>query len=67
MAWRVTTFLSAWVAAGGPQGIGGPTSGYRLMLKRQREGAAMTAPAMLEARIEMHARVLPDHLAETWD
>src|SRR4051794_25362577 len=35
-----------------PEYCGGPT-GYRLMLKRQREGKSMCAPAQVEAVIEM--------------
>jgi hypothetical protein len=35
-----------------PESCGGPT-GYRLMLKRQREGSAMLEPTMVEAGIQM--------------
>src|ERR1044072_4851553 len=42
-----------------PEFCGGPT-GYRLMLKRQREGAAMSDPVLLEAGIEMLAEACPD-------
>ena len=49
-----------------PEHCGGPT-GYRLMLKRQREGAAMSDPVTLEAGIELYAEACPDEPAETWD
>jgi hypothetical protein len=49
-----------------PEFCGGPT-GYRLMLKRQREGAAMSDPVRLEAGIEMLAEACPDQPAGTWD
>jgi hypothetical protein len=37
------------------------------MLKRQREGAAMSGPVRLEAGIELYAEACPDEPAETWD
>jgi Plasmid pRiA4b ORF-3-like protein len=40
-----------------PEFCGGPT-GYRLMLKRQREGAAMSDPVRLEAGVQMLAEGL---------
>ena len=49
-----------------PEFCGGPT-GYRLMLKRQQEGAAMSDPVRLEAGIRMMAAVCPDQPAGTWD
>jgi hypothetical protein len=49
-----------------PEFCGGPT-GYRLMLKRQREGAAMSDPVLVEAGIEMLAEACPDQPARTWD
>ena len=49
-----------------PEHCGGPT-GYRLMLKRQREGAAMSDPVRREAGIEMYEQAWPDEPAETWD
>jgi hypothetical protein len=45
---------------------GGPT-GYRLMLKRQREGAAMSDPVRLEAGVQMLAEACPGQAARTWD
>jgi hypothetical protein len=48
-----------------PEFCGGPT-GYRLMMKRQREGAAMSDPVRLEAGIQMMAEACPDQPAETW-
>jgi hypothetical protein len=49
-----------------PEHCGGPT-GYRLMLKRQREGTAMSDPVLLEAGIEMFAEACPDQPPATWD
>ena len=49
-----------------PEFCGGPT-GYRLMIKRQREGAAMSDPLRLEAGIQMMASACPDQPAGTWD
>ena len=49
-----------------PEFCGGPT-GYRLMIKRQREGAAMSDPLRLEAGIQMMAEACPDWPAGTWD
>ena len=49
-----------------PEFCGGPT-GYRLMLKRQREGSAMLAPAMVETGILMLAEACPNQPRETWD
>jgi hypothetical protein len=49
-----------------PEFCGGPT-GYRLMLKRQREGAAMSDPVRLECGMQMLAEACPDQPATTWD
>src|SRR5215831_18628109 len=49
-----------------PEFCGGPT-GYRLMVKRQRVGAAMSDPVLVEAGIEMLAGACPDEPAPTWD
>ena len=49
-----------------PEQCGGPT-GYRLMLKRQQEGAAMSDPVRLEAGIQMMAAACPDQSSGTWD
>lgn len=50
-----------------PELCGGPT-GYRLMLKRQHEGAAMSDPVRLEAGIQMLAQqACPDEPADRWD
>lgn len=49
-----------------PEHCGGPT-GYRLMLKRQQEGAAMSDPVRLEAGIQMMAAACPDQSSGTWD
>jgi len=48
-----------------PEFCGGPT-GYRLMLKRQREGAAMSDPVRLEVGVQMLAEACPDQPARTW-
>lgn len=49
-----------------PEFCGGPT-GYQLMLKRQREGAAMSDPLWLEAGIQMLSAACPDRAESTWD
>jgi len=49
-----------------PEFCGGPT-GYRLMLKRQREGAGMSDPLRLEAGIQLMAEACPDESSATWD
>ena len=49
-----------------PEFSGGPT-GYRLMLKRQSEGSAMLAPALVETGILMLAEACPDQPPQTWD
>jgi hypothetical protein len=49
-----------------PELCGGPT-GYRLMIKRQREGAALSDPLRLEAGIQLMAAACPDQAAGTWD
>lgn len=49
-----------------PESCGGPT-GYRLMLKRQQDGTAMSDPLRVEAGIEMLAEACPDEPAQTWD
>ena len=49
-----------------PEFCGGPT-GYRLMLKRQREGTAMSDPVRLEAGVQMLADACPGQSARTWD
>ena len=49
-----------------PEFCGGPT-GYRLMLKRQREGAAMSDPLRLEAGVQMLAEVCPGQSVRSWD
>ena len=49
-----------------PEFCGGPT-GYRLMLKRQSEGKAMLAPAIVETGILMLAEACPDQATQTWE
>ena len=49
-----------------PEHCGGPT-GYRLMLKRQSEGAAMSDPLLLEAGIQMLAEARPDAPRKSWE
>jgi Plasmid pRiA4b ORF-3-like protein len=48
-----------------PEHCGGPT-GYRLMLKRQRQGEAMCTPLQMEAVIGMLAASNPDEPANKW-
>ena len=45
-----------------PEFCGGP-AGYRLMIKGQREGAAMSDPLRLEASIQLIAETCPDEEA----
>jgi Plasmid pRiA4b ORF-3-like protein len=49
-----------------PEFCGGPR-GYRLMLKRQAEGAAMSDPALLEAGVQILAAAHPEQPASSWD
>jgi hypothetical protein len=49
-----------------PEYCGGPT-GYRLMLKRQKEGKSMCTPVQVEAVIEMISVSDPDVPASTWE
>ena len=49
-----------------PEFCGGPR-GYRLMLKRQAEGAAMSDPALLEAGVQMLAAAHPEQPASSWN
>jgi hypothetical protein len=48
-----------------PEYCGGPT-GYRMMLKRQRQGEAMCTPVQMEAVIGIFATSNPDEPANTW-
>ena len=49
-----------------PEYCGGPT-GYRLMLKRQEEGASMGTAAQVEAAIAILTEAEPDAAPDTWD
>jgi hypothetical protein len=49
-----------------PEFCGGPT-GYRLMLKRQRLGVAMSDPLLVKAGIAVLAEACPEEPAQTWD
>ena len=49
-----------------PQYCGGPT-GYRLMLKRQKEGESMGTPAQVETVIAMLTAAHRDQPASSWD
>jgi Plasmid pRiA4b ORF-3-like protein len=48
-----------------PECCGGPT-GYRLMLKRQKEGESMGTPAQVEAVIVMLTAAHPDQPTSSW-
>ena len=48
-----------------PEHCGGPT-GYRLMLKRQKQGEAMYTPVQMEAVIGMFSAADPHEPASTW-
>ncbi len=63
---RQITDLPRRPGCGPPEYCGGPT-GYRLMLKRQREGNAMCTPAQVEAVIGMISVSDLDVPASTWD
>lgn len=49
-----------------PEHCGGPT-GYRLMLKRQKQGESMCTPAQVETVIGMLSASGPDVPTSTWD
>jgi hypothetical protein len=49
-----------------PEFCGGPT-GYRLMLKRQREGRAMLSPEIVEAGIQLLNQSSPDTPSSRWE
>jgi len=49
-----------------PEYCGGPT-GYRLMLKRQKEGESMGTPAQVETVIAMLTAAHRDQPASSWD
>ena len=49
-----------------PEGCGGPR-GYRLMLKRQQEGAWVSDPALVEATVQRLAVAYPEQPAKTWE
>src|SRR6516164_3324576 len=49
-----------------PEYCGGPT-GYRLMLKRQKEGESMGTPAQVEVVIAMLTAARRDQPASSWD
>src|ERR1039457_6867781 len=48
-----------------PQHCGGAT-GYRLLLKRQKQGEAMCAPVQMEALLEVLAASDPEAQGDTW-
>ena len=48
-----------------PESCGGPR-GYRLMLKRQQQGAAVSDPALVEATIQLLSATHPEQPASTW-
>jgi hypothetical protein len=48
-----------------PEHCGGPT-GYRLMLRRQKEGDLMGTPAQVEAVIALLTEAPPDQPASSW-
>jgi Plasmid pRiA4b ORF-3-like protein len=49
-----------------PEHCGGPT-GYRLMLKRQKEGESMHTPAQVETLIGVLSAAHPDRPLSSWD
>ena len=63
---KVMNWIKSGRGAAPPDHCGGPT-GYRLMLKRQRDGAVMSDPLLLEASIEMFAEACSGQPPSTWD
>ena len=49
-----------------PESCGG-SRGYRLMLKRQQQGAAVSDPALAEATIQLLSATHPEQPASTWN
>ena len=49
-----------------PESCGGPR-GYRLMLKRQQQGASVSDPALVEATIQLLSATHPEQPASTWN
>jgi hypothetical protein len=49
-----------------PECCGGPT-GYRLVLQRQRLGAAMSDPGLVKTGIALLAEACPEEPPQTWD
>ena len=49
-----------------PEFCGGPR-GYRLMLKREKEGESMATPTQIEAVIAMLTATNPDQAPSSWD
>jgi len=60
-----TPLCLAGRGAAPPEYCGGPT-GYRLMLKRQKEGESMGTPVQVEAVIAMLTAAHPDQPASSW-
>lgn len=59
---------SAWLAAAQRRrNSAAAPKGYRLMLKRQREGSAMLSPELVDTRIQMLTDASPSTPAETWN
>ena len=49
-----------------PESCGGPR-GYRLMLKRQQQGATVSDPALVEATIQLLSATHPEQPVSTWN
>ena len=64
---KATVPRFVWVAAVLRLRSFAAVTGYGLMMKRQREGAAMSDPVRLEVGIQIMAEACPDQPAGTWD
>src|SRR4029077_18391930 len=49
-----------------PESCGGPR-GYRLMLKRQQQGASVSDPALVEATMQLLSATHSEQPASTWN
>jgi hypothetical protein len=55
----------AWAVVARPESCGAPR-GYRLMIKRQQQGATVSDPTLVEAIIQLLSATHPEQPASTW-